>query len=163
MEELEVLKVSDLVNFSQKDYIETKKVLKILNDMVKEYVDGMDNIELLEDLKRRFNGQMVYFGTYYAKVRCFRENYEYLEGQRKRLKAEAINHLIKNSEEKVSTASAEKLVYGYPYYKSRLDLLEDIKEFFYKVDLSYYNFQDVQRSIYQSVSLLSKQRDSTPN
>lgn len=157
----ETIKVSDLVQFSQKDYIETKRVLKLMNEMVQRYVDNLDNLETLEDLKRKFNGQMVYLAGFYAKVKCYRENHDYLEAQRKRLKADAVKRMVRESEEKLSTAAAKELVYDFPYYKDRLDVLEDIKQFFYKVDLSYSNYQDVQRSIYQSVSLLSKQKDAT--
>lgn len=159
----DVLKVSDLVAFGEKDYIETKKTLKIMDDMVKEYVNSTDSLDQLESLKKRFNGYLVYLAGYYSKVRCFRENFEYLEAQRKRIKSEAIEDLIRNSDEKLSQSAAEKVVYSHPYYIERITLLEQLKRFFYLIDLSYQNYQDVQRSIYQSISVLSKEKQSTIN
>lgn len=156
-----VLKVSDLVKFSEKDYLETKKTLGVMDEMVREYVKGTDSLDELENLKRRFNGYLVFLAGYYSKVRCFRENFEFLEAQRKRIKSEAIEDLIKHSEEKISQSAAEKVVYSHPYYIERITLLEQLKRFFYLVDLSYQNYQDVQRSIYQSISVLSKEKQST--
>ena len=156
-----VLKVSDLVKFSENDYLETKKTLKVMDEMVQEYVKSTDNLEQLEDLKKRFNGYLVYLSTYYSKIRCFRENFEYLEAQRKRIKSEAIEDLIRNSEVKLTQSAAEKVVYSHPYYTERIRLLEQLKRFFYLTELSYNNYQDCQRSIYQSISVLSKQKDST--
>jgi hypothetical protein len=154
------LKVSDLVSFSEKDYEETKRVLNIMNGMVKEYVENVDNLEGLEELKRRFNSYLVYLAQYYAKIKCFRENFEFLDSQRKRIKSQAIEHLIKNSEEKITISAAEKVVYSYQFYIERVTLLEKLKAFFYLVDLQYSNYQDCQRSIYQSISLLSKEKQS---
>jgi hypothetical protein len=156
-----VLKVSDLVKFSENDYLETKKTLGVMDEMVQEYVKGTDSLDELENLKRRFNGYLVYLAGYYSKIRCFRENFEFLEAQRKRIKSEAIGHLIKHSEEKISQSAAEKVVYSHPYYTERISLIEQLKRFFYLVDLSYQNYQDVQRSIYQSISVLSKERQAT--
>jgi len=156
-----VLRVSDLVKFSEKDYLETKKTLGVMDEMVREYVKGTDSLDELENLKRRFNGYLVYLAGYYSKIRCFRENFEFLEAQRKRIKSEAIEFLIKNSEEKISQSAAEKVVYSHPYYIERITLIEQLKRFFYLVDLSYQNYQDVQRSIYQSISVLSKERQAT--
>lgn len=156
-----VLKVSDLVKFSEKDYLETKKTLGVMDEMVKEYVKGTDSLDDLENLKRRFNGYLVYLAGYYSKVRCFRENFEFLEAQRKRIKSEAIEDLIRGSETKLTQSAAEKIVYSHTYYIERITLLEQLKRFFYLVDLSYQNYQDVQRSIYQSISVLSKERQAT--
>lgn len=156
-----ILKVSDLVKFSEKDYLETKKTLGVMDEMVKEYVKGTDSLDELENLKRRFNGYLVYLAGYYSKIRCFRENFEFLEAQRKRIKSEAIEDLINNSETKLTQSAAEKVVYSHQYYIERITLLEQLKRFFYLVDLSYQNYQDVQRSIYQSISVLSKEKQST--
>lgn len=155
------VKISDLIRFSENDYKETKKTLATMNLMVTEYMENKDNLDELEGLKRRFNSYLVYLATYYSKIRCFRENFEYLEAQRKRIKAESIEHIMKNSEEKTSISAAEKIVYSSQYYIDRVNVIEQLKQFFYLVDLSYQNYQDVQRSIYQSISLLSKEKQST--
>jgi hypothetical protein len=157
------VKISDLIKFSEVDYKETKKTLATMNQMVTEYVKNTDDLDGLEDLKRRFNSYLVYLATYYSKIRCFRENFEYLEAQRKRIKSEAIDHIMKNSDDKISISAAEKVVYSSQYYMDRISLIEQLKQFFYIVDLSYQNYQDVQRSIYQSISILSKEKQSTIN
>lgn len=157
------VRISDLIRFSEVDYKETKKTLATMNEMVREYVANKENLDELESLKRRFNSYLVYLATYYSKIRCFRENFEYLEAQRKRIKSESIDHIMKNSEEKISISAAEKVVYSSQYYIDRITLIEQLKQFFYLVDLSYQNYQDTQRSIYQSISLLSKEKQSTIN
>lgn len=157
------VRISDLIRFSEVDYKETKKTLATMNEMVREYVANKENLDELEGLKRRFNSYLVYLATYYSKIRCFRENFEYLEAQRKRIKSESIDHIMKNSEEKISISAAEKVVYSSQYYIDRITLIEQLKQFFYLVDLSYQNYQDTQRSIYQSISLLSKEKQSTIN
>lgn len=155
------VRISDLIRFSEVDYKETKKTLATMNEMVREYVKNIDNLDELEALKRRFNSYLVYLATYYSKIKCFEENHIMLDGVRKKIKSEAILHMIKNSDEKLSQAAAEKVVYSYPYYVERVELLTQLREFFTLVNLQYANYQDCQRSIYQSISLLSKQRDST--
>lgn len=155
------LKVSDLINFSEKDYLETQKTLTIMDDMVREYVNNTNDLDQLEILKRKFNGYQVYLATYYSKIKCYMENYQYLDSQRKRLKAEAIEHMMKSSEEKLTFSRAEAMVYNYPYYIERIKLIEKLKIFFHKVDMAYNNYNNVQRSIYQSISILSKEREST--
>lgn len=157
------LKVSDLVDFKQKDHDGASALMKEMNGMLAEYVSLTDstNLESLENLKRKFNSKMVHMAVYYSKVSCFKENFEFLNGQRKRAKAEAIQHLIDNTETKVSYSAAENLVYAYPYYTERVQLLERLKQFFYLLDLQYKNYQNTQTSIYQSVSLLSKEKQAT--
>lgn len=157
------VRISDLIRFSEVDYKETKKTLGIMNSMVKEYVENKEDLDALEDLKRRFNSYLVYLATYYSKIRCFRENFEYLEAQRKRVKSESIDHIMKHSEEKISISAAEKIVYSNQFYIDRISLIEQLKQFFYLVDLSYQNYQDTQRSIYQSISLMSKEKQATIN
>lgn len=155
-----MIKISDLVSFSESDYIKTDELLKQMNIMVQEYVENLEDIEGLELLKRKFNGNLVYLGSFYSKIKCFKEQHEFLESHRKRIKSETIQHLIENSDEKMSVAAAEKLVYSCPYYIDRISVLEKLKKFFYKVELNYQNYQDCLRSIYQSISLLSKEKQS---
>lgn len=161
----ETLKISDIVQFREKDYTEAKALIKEMDGMVHEYASLIDSTDLdsLENLKRKFNSKMVHLAVYYSKVSCYKENYEYLNGQRKRIKAESIQHLIDNTETKVSYSAAENLVYGYPYYIERVQLLERLKQFFYLLDLQYKNYQNTQTSLYQTVSLFSKEKQSTLN
>lgn len=157
------LKVSDLIDFSEEDYQEAQRVIAEMNSMTKEYVNnlGTENLESLETLKRKFNSMMVYLATFYSKIKCFEESHIMLDGVRKRIKSEAIEHMIANSTDKLSQAAAEKVVYSHPYYVSRVNLLTKLREFFILVDLQYKNYQNVQLSLYQTVSISSKQRQTT--
>lgn len=161
-EELGKLKVSDVIDFSEEDYKETRKYIKIMNTMVVEYVNNIDNPDELELLKRKFNSHLMYLATLYAKVLCFRENFQYLESQRKELKATAIQIMMKE-DSSVKYTNAEKNVYAFPYYIERVKLIEKVKAFFYLVELQYKNYENTQRSIYQSISMLSKEKQSTIN
>src|SRR5690606_7055857 len=109
------------------------------------------------------NSMMVYLATFYSKIKCFEESHIMLDGVRKKIKSEAIVHMIENSTEKISQAAAEKVVYSYSYYVDRVKLLTKLREFFTLVDLQYKNYQNVQLSLYQTISLSSKERQSTIN
>lgn len=156
------LKVSDVIDFSEQDYKDTKNLLKKMNSMVNQYVNNIDNPDELELLKREFNSQLMYLATLYAKILCFRENFQYLESQRKELKAKAMDLMMKE-DSNLRVTNVEKMVYAYPYYIERVKLLEKLKSFFYLVDLQYKNYENTQRSIYQSISVLSKEKQATIN
>lgn len=159
-EEIKEIKVSDVIGFSEKDYAKTKETMKKMNTMVAEYVLNMDNPDELERLKRQFNGELMYFNTLYSKILCFRENFQYLESQRKELKAVSMQKMMAE-DITIKVTNAEKVVYAYPYYIERVKLLEQLKRFFYLVELQYKNYENTQRSIYQSISVLSKEKHST--
>lgn len=160
LKEPTVLKVSDVIDFSEEDYKETKRLIRLMNKMLLEYVDNVDNPDALELLKRQFNAQLMYLATYYARILCFRENFQYLESQRKELKATAIQVMMRE-DSSIKYTNAEKNVYAYTYYSERVKLIEKLKSFFYLVELQYKNYENTQRSIYQSVSTLNKEKQST--
>jgi hypothetical protein len=153
------IKVSDVIDFSESDYRNTKIQIKKMNAMVGEYVMNIDNPDELELLKRRFNGELMYLNTLYSKILCFRENFQYLESQRKELKALSMQKMMLE-DSSIRVTNAEKTVYAYPYYMERVKLIEQLKRFFYLVELQYKNYENTQRSIYQSISTLSKERQS---
>lgn len=156
----EPVKVSDIIDFSEDDYKKTKQLIKKMNIMVGEYVLNMDNPDALERLKREFNAQLMYLATFYAKILCFRENFQYLESQRKELKATSMQIMMRE-DISIKITNAEKQVYAYPYYIERVKLLEKLKSFFYLVELQYKNYENTQRSIYQSISVLTKEKQAT--
>lgn len=161
-EEIRVLRVSDVVNFSEEDYLETKRLLKKMNGMVEEYVTNMDDIQNLETIKRTFNSNLMYLATYYAKILCFRNNFDYLEEARKSTKSEAMKKMMEE-DKSLKITNVEKMVYAYPYYTSRIALIEKLKAFFYTVQLSYKVYEDTQRSIYQSLSTVNREYQATIN
>lgn len=159
LKEPTALKVSDVIDFSEEDYKETKRLIRLMNKMVLEYVDNVDNPDALEALKRNFNAQLMYLATFYAKILCYREQFQYLESQRKELKAIAIQVMMRE-DSSIKYTNAEKTVYAFSYYSDRMKLLEKLKNFFYLVELMYKNYENTQRSIYQSVSHLNKEKQS---
>jgi hypothetical protein len=159
-EQIKVLRVSDVIDFSETDYKETKTLLKKMNGMVEEYVANMDNPVELEALKRRFNSNLMYLATYYAKILCFRSNFEYLEEARKATKSEAMKKMMEE-DKTLKVTNVEKMVYAYPYYNTRIVLIEKLKAFFYLTQLSYKVYEDTQRSIYQSLSTVNREYQAT--
>jgi hypothetical protein len=154
----EILSVKDLVRFEEKDFNNTKILMAELDKLGKEYISLLDtpNPERLEAIKRTYGGYLTSLATYYSKIKAFKYQGDYLEEQRKRIKSETIQLII--DRDKVSTAAAEKVVYAEEYYKKRIDLMEELKKFFIKVELKYDRYRDTARDIYQSVSQNNQER-----
>ena len=124
----EKLKVSDLIDLSQEDYINTNGILNKLLSLSKEYHDMTDMYDpnQLEIIKRKFDSQMQHLSTYYAKIKKFKGGqHVYLDEVRKKIKGEALQLLL---DEGYKVTSAETLVYKTDYYVSRINLMENIKE-----------------------------------
>lgn len=153
--------VKDLVNFSERDLNNTKLLMTRLDTLGKEYISLLDspNPERLEAIKREFGGNLTTLATYFSRIKCFKYQGDYLEEQRKRLKSEAVILIMER--DKISTAAAEKIVYAEEYYKARVNLMEELKKFFIKVELKYDRYRDVSRDIYQSVSQNNLERKYT--
>lgn len=152
------LSVKDLVRFEAKDYENTKVLMKELDELGKEYISLLDNPspERLEAIKRIYGGYLTSLATYFSKIKAFKYQGDYLEEQRKRIKSETIQLIIER--DKVSTAAAEKVVYAEQFYIERINLMEDLKKFFIKVELKYDRYRDTARDIYQSVSQNNQER-----
>lgn len=158
---MESVTVKDLVNFTEKDLTNTKALMKELDTLGKEYISLLDmpNPERLEAIKRHYGGHLTSLASYFSRIKCFKYQGDYLEEQRKRLKSEAVLLIVER--DKVSTASAEKTVYAEEYYKVRMNLMEDLKKFFIKVELKFDRYRDTARDIYQSVSQQNQERKYT--
>ena len=154
----ESLTVKDLIKFSDKDYENTMSLMSELDVLGKEYISLLDkpSPERLEAIKRQYGGYLTSLATYFAKIKCFKYQGDYLEEQRKRIKSETIQLVVERDH--VSTASAEKTVYSEIYYKERIDLMESLKKFFIRVELKYDRYRDTARDIYQSVSQQNQER-----
>jgi len=155
------LRVSDIIDFSEKDYTNSKLLIKELDRLTLSYAMAEDSVDVegLDLIKRQIGGYMTSLSTIYAKIRGVRENFEYLESSRKQIKSDAIKLIIKR--EGMSAAAAEKLVYSEEYYKSRVNLLSDLRKHFYLVELRYERYEKALLHIFQSISLLSKEREYT--
>lgn len=157
----EVLKVSDLVPLTREDYLETNAILKNLKTFSNEYHDMVDLYDpnQLEIIKRKFDKELQNLATYFAKIKKFKGGtHTYLDEVRKRVKGEAIQILL---EEGNKVTSAESLVYSTKYYKDRVALMEDIKEFMIRTELLYERYETTFNAIIQSLSSAKKELENS--
>ncbi len=158
---MEELKVSDLVDLSKEDYVNTNNILNNLLSLSKEYHDMTDMYDpnQLEIIKRKFDSQMQHLSTYFAKIKKFKgTQHVYLDEVRKKIKGEALQILL---DEGHKVTSAESLVYQTDYYVKRINLMENIKEFMIKTELLYERFEATFNSIIQSYSTAKRELDNT--
>lgn len=155
----ENLKVSDLVNLSKEDYLQTNILINNLLSLSNEYHNMVDMYDpnQLEIIKRKFDNQMQHLSPYYAKIKKFKgSQHVYLDEVRKKIKGEAMQLLL---DEGQKVTSAETLVYKTDYYVKRVNLMEDIKEFMLKTELLYERFEYTFNAIIQSYSTAKKEYD----
>lgn len=158
MAEESKLKVTDLVDYPEKFFIQVRDCLKLLKEYSNDYVnmDNLYDLEGLESLKRKMTAQLELLAEHHARTKKFKTGGDYLEEVRKFIKSEAINLVAE--EEGLSVNQAEKVVYNYSYYKDRVDLMKDVKAFFIRVEVMYKHYQDVLSSVVQSIA--SGKKDS---
>lgn len=158
------LKVSDLVDYPEKNFSQVKDCLVKLKELTEVYttMDSLYDLEGLERLKRDMIAQLEFLAEQYSKVKKYKTGGDYLEETRKFLKSQAIVLLVNESDSKVSNNQAEKEIYAYPYYKDRVDLMQNIKSYFIKVELMFNIYKDVLDSVRQSISLCKKDVNYKP-
>jgi hypothetical protein len=149
------MRVNDITSYTEEKYKATKSTLKSLSEMSGKYYNGVDGVHNLEELKRTFMATLEYLATQYAEVRGYKSStHVYLEEQRKRLKAESVEKMM--AEQGLKRTIAENSVYAYQYYKDGVDLIEELKKFFLRVELLYDHYSRVLDAIIQSISIASK-------
>lgn len=156
----ETLKVNDLVDLSQEDYINTNNIINNLKSLSKEYHDMVDMYDpnQLEIIKRKFDNNMQHLAVYYAKIKKFKGGqHVYLDEVRKKIKGEALQILL---DEGQKVTSAETLVYKTDYYVKRINLMENIKEFMIKTELLYERFEATFNAIIQSYSSAKREYEN---
>ncbi|MEX0597431.1 MAG: hypothetical protein WD512_13130 [Candidatus Paceibacterota bacterium] len=155
------LRVSDIVKgFEKEDLEKLKDSMKILNDICDEYsdIESIISAHDLDELKRKFVGHFQFFSKMFSKVKRYKgASHTYLEEERKRIKAEAIENMLEGGDAKNITA-AKELVYSFNYYVERIDLLQSLLEFFIKSENMYDYYLNTLQSIIQSISVASKER-----
>ena len=154
------LKVSDLINLTQEDYLQTNTILNNLLTLSKEYHNMIDMYDpnQLEIIKRKFDSQMQHLSPHYAKIKSFKgSQHVYLDEVRKKIKGEALQILL---DEGQKVTSAETLVYKTEYYVKRINLMENIKEFMIKTQLLYERFEATFNAIIQSYSTARKELEN---
>lgn len=160
-EEKPKLKVNDLIRLREQDVMLINESLQRLDSLAKLYYEADDLFDVLqlEETKRRFLAELQYFTVMYSKTKCYKNdsNY-YLTELRKKTKADAIKILL---EEGKKIGMAEALCYSHPYYVDRITLIESLVEFFIKVEYLQSFYQNLSQSIIQSVSISSKEKQSS--
>ena len=157
------IKVGDLVpNYSEKHYKEATEVLKCLHEDTMSYasLDNLYDMETMERIKRTMVGNLELLGEHYARVKKFKTIGDYLEEVRKAVKAEAIEVIC--DEQGISINQAEKVVYNHPYYKERVEVMQQLKSFFILVEIKYERYSDTLNNIRQSLSLVRKDPNFKP-
>jgi hypothetical protein len=152
------LKVSDLIRLKESDVKQLQESLLRVDALTKEYYESIELFDVisLEGLKRRFIGELQYLTTMYSKTKCYKnDTHTYLNEVRKRVKGETFSLLL--SEGKKTTMASE-LVYSHPYYVERLKLIEDLIEFFIRVEYLHTQACSTLQAIIQSVSLAGKEQ-----
>jgi hypothetical protein len=154
------LKVSDLINLSERDYIDTNTLLKQLQELSSEYHNMVDMYDphQLEIIKRKFDGYMQSLAVHYARIKKFKgSQHVYLDEIRKKIKGEALQILLDQGQK---VTSAETLVYKTEYYTQRINLMENIKEFMLKTELLYDRYEYTFNAIIQSLSTARKEMEA---
>jgi hypothetical protein len=150
----EKLTVSSLISFSKDTYTEILDCIKILSGLTQEYRET-DNLDALEKIKREFNAHLERYATLYSQTKKYKgDTHTYLSEHRKRFKGETMKLLI---DEGLAVTAADKLIYAHPHYVKRLNLLEDITEFFIRTEELFQMYNTILQSIVQSISVQSKQ------
>lgn len=157
------LKTQDIIpNYKDKYYIQAKETLQKLKTLSAEY-SGLDNLydmDSMERIKRQMTAQLELLGEHYARVKSYKSIGDYLEEQRKALKADTVGIIVDGSS--VSVNQAEKLVYGHQYYKDRMSLIIQLRRFFILVETMYERHTDTLNNLRQSISLCRKDPNFQP-
>lgn len=153
------LKVSELIDYPEKFFVQVKDCIKELQALSKKYVemDTLYDVEGLEQLKRDVTAQLEFLANHYSRTKKFKTGGDYLEETRKFLKSKSILLLVGDNERGLSNNQAEKEIYAYPYYKDRVDLMQDVKSYFINIEVMYGHYKTMLSSIVQSISLCKKE------
>jgi hypothetical protein len=152
------IKVSDIVNITDKDTKELNEVIKVLLDCTKRYQESED-LSSLESLKREVLGHLQRMASLFSRIKRFKgPNHTYLENAVKRIKAETMELIMQRG---VGVTVAEREYANHPYYLERLEVVEKLQAFCIKVEELYHSFEMTLKSIIQSVSIANKELHNT--
>lgn len=156
--------INILPGFKTKYYQQAKETLDALHKCSMEYtsMDNLYDMEGLERVKRDMTAHLELLGAHYARMKKYKTIGDYLEEQRKALKAETIEIILKDATSKTSTNQAEKVVYAHPNYQEKLEMVLQIKGFFIKVEIMYERYTDTLNNIRQSIALCRKDPNFKP-
>lgn len=151
-----MLKVHDILNYKQSIHKEIRDSVIRLKELSKEYYNMDPNVYEYEVIKKDFLAELGFFMEKFSSVKAFKSgSHVYLEEQRKKLKSDSINIMV--SEGGFKRTTAETMVYSYPYYVERVELIERLKAEFIKFELLVDHYNRVLDSIIQSTSISAKE------
>lgn len=151
------LKISDVLpSLREETLTEIKSLSTSLNELSSRYhnmVDFYDPVEL-EEIKRLFNGYMQRYASLYSKIRKYKgSQHVYLEDQRKQVKAEVMDRLLKT----MKVSQADVFIYGDSEYVTKTELLMTLRGVMIKIELMYDRYDVTYSSIVQSQSLAKRE------
>lgn len=158
-----VLKLSDYTRLDETVVEKCREGVKKLESFVERYSEA-SNLEILEQLKemenikREHGAYLSYFIRFYSQVSMYRENGEFLASERKELKSDCIEELIKGGK---NQTTADKIVYNQPDYKDGIKDIQDIRVFLIHIYETYDLHKNIiSRNIHQSISVLQKELEN---
>lgn len=153
-----VVPTTDLVPLKEKFFNDLTSVIKRMDDISREYVH-LDTTHELEDLKKRFNAELQYMATLYAKTKVYKSsNHTYMEDVIRRVKSETIKLLMDDG---VKITAAELFYSSQPYFTDRMATILKLKSFFIKVEEMYDRYNNTLQCIIQSISVASKEMQNS--
>lgn len=154
------MKLTEYTTLTEKFLEGTRKITLTIQKYVKDFSKMSKDNSTVEDfitLQKEHSAILSEFINYYAPISAYKENFEFLQAQRKTLKAEIIKLLI---HEGSTPTNAERVVYADERYKEGVKDLEQIKTFFIHVSETFeYHLKVFSREVYQTVSVMQKERE----
>lgn len=158
-----LVKLSDYTRLSEETVEKCREGIKKLEGFVKRFSDAqnmevLEQLKELETIKREHGAYLSYFIRLFAQVSMYRENGEFLASERKELKSNCIDELIKSGK---NQTTADKIVYNHPSYKEGIKDIQDIRLFLILVYETYDLHKNIiSRNIHQSISVLQKELEN---
>lgn len=133
-----------------------KELMRISKEYSELAVRHNNEVETLETLKRQLSGQLSFYGGLYSTARSHFEGTNYLEGSRKWLKSFAMSEIVR-TEEGLSSAAAERIVYDSYIYATGMDIIERMRDIFLGVETNFKRGTALEKNIIQSISIINKE------
>lgn len=159
----QLVKLSDYTRLDDEVVKKCKEGIKKLEGFVERYskahdLDSLEQLKELETIKREHGAYMSYFIRFFSQVSMYRENGEFLASERKELKSECIDELIKSGK---NQTTADKIVYTHPKYKESIKDIQEIRKFLIYIYETYDLHKNIiSRNIHQSISVLQKELEN---
>ncbi len=129
-----------------------------LDALCQEYYQTSD-LRTMETLKRQFNAELNYLAKLHSDLLSWKgPNHIYLEEIEGRFRAQTFDML---EQEKVGPTRAKEVFKNHPFYAQRMDTVIAYRKFFIKVEKLYGRYNEVLRSLVQSISIEGKEFENS--